>query len=481
MKKQTSVKKNFIYNIVYQILILILPLITAPYISRVIGAEGLGIYSYTYSVAHYFVIFAMLGLNNYGNRTIAKYRDNKENLSKNFCSIYAMQLMTSALVIIAYIVYVILFDNKYLIYAIIQLIYVLSAGLDINWFFFGIEKFKLTVTRNSVVKLLSVCSIFVFVKRKEDLILYAVIMVMASFISQISLWPFLRKEIHFVKPSLSDIKKHIKPNLILFIPVIAINLYKVMDKIMLGNMTNVSNVGFYENAEKIINVPLGFITALGTVMLPRISNLTANKEKEKVKEYIDKSMEFSMFLSIPIALGLIAVGKEFAPIFFGEEFVQTGIIIQYLAITVIFISLANVIRTQYLIPNQKDNVFIISTIAGAIINLIINLLLIPKYETIGATIGTIFAELSVMLIQAISVWKEMQITKYLKKLLVFFVKGLIMYVIVYQLKYLNVQTEIIIFLQVVIGVIVYFLLNIKYINSIIDVKKYLKMGKDKND
>lgn len=458
-----SVKKNFTYNIVYQILILIIPLITAPYISRVIGAEGQGIYSYTYSIAQYFVLFAMLGLNNYGNRTIAKIRDDKEKLSKEFWSIYGLQIITTTIMLILYITYIIFLDSSYKLYNTIQLVYVFSAMFDINWFFFGMEKFKLTVIRNTIIKILSACSIFIFVKSKNDLVLYMLIMVGAPLISQLSLWTFLRKYIFFVKPTWNSIKKHIKPNAILFVPVIAVSIYKMMDKIMLGNMSNISNVGYYENAEKIINIPNSIITALGTVMLPRMSNLVANGNNTKIEQYINKSMKFILFLSVPIAFGLIAIGKNFAPLFFGENFVKTGEIIQYLAITLVFISWANVIRTQYLIPNEKDKSYIISVFLGAIINFVINSLLIPKYNAIGAAIGTIFAEMVVMIYQTYTVRKELSIKKYFKYLLKFLVSALIMYLIIIQFERIIENKYILIFTQIMLGALIYFTINYKYI------------------
>lgn len=458
-----SIKKNFTYNIAYQILILIIPLITAPYISRVIGAEGQGIYSYTYSIAQYFVLFAMLGLNNYGNRTIARVRDDKEKLSKEFWSIYGLQTITTTIMLILYVFYILFFDNSYKMYNTIQLVYVFSTMFDINWFFFGMEKFKLTVIRNTIIKILSACSIFIIVKSKEDLILYMLIMVGTSLISQLSLWTFLKKYIFFVKPTWNSIKKHIKPNAILFVPVIAVSIYKMMDKIMLGNLSNISNVGYYENAEKIVNIPNSIITALGTVMLPRMSNLVANGKNTKIREYIDKSMEFILFLSIPITLGLIAIGKNFAPLFFGESFAKTGEIIQYLAITLIFISWANVIRTQYLIPNGKDKPYIISVFLGAVVNFIINSLLIPKYDAIGAAIGTIFAEMVVMLYQTYTVRKELNIKKYFKYFLKFLASALVMYIIIIQLERIIENKYILIFTQIVFGATIYFAINYKYI------------------
>lgn len=459
----SSIKKNFSYNIIYQILILILPLITAPYVSRVIGAEGTGVYSYTSSVVQYFILFAMLGLNNYGNRTIAKCRDNKEELSKKFSSIYTFQLITSTLMIILYIIYICFFNNRYLEASLIQLIYLISACFDVNWLFFGLEKFKLTVTRNTIIKVLSAASIFIFVKSKDDLMLYITLMTGAHLLSQISLWPFLRKEVKYIKPKMKDVMSHLKPNLILFIPVIAVSIYKIMDKIMLGNMATIKDVGYYEYAEKIINIPLGIVTALGTVMLPRISNLVANNEKEKIKFYIDKSMEFVLFLSIAICFGLIVVAPEFMPIFLGDEFIQTGYIVQILGISIIFISWANVIRTQYLIPNEKDKSYIVSVIVGAIVNLIINMILISKYNTIGAAIGTICAEISVAVYQTIIVRKELDFKQYFKYILQFTINGIVMYAIIINLRHIIHNSYLLIISQILIGAIVYMLLNYKII------------------
>ena len=198
-------KKNFIYNIIYQILIMILPLITVPYVSRKLGADGIGIYSYTYSIAYYFMIIAMLGLNNYGNRTIAKARDNKENVSKEFCSIYAMQLITSTLMIVSYYIYACIFNVKYRQITILQSLYVISSMFDINWFYFGIEKFKLTITRNTLIKVLSLILIFSFVKTPNDVWKYTVILAGSTLGSNLILFSFLRKYVKFVKIDRKDI------------------------------------------------------------------------------------------------------------------------------------------------------------------------------------------------------------------------------------------------------------------------------------
>lgn len=465
-----QIKKNFLYNILYQLLVLILPLITIPYVSRVLGADGIGQYSYTYSIVYYFMMISMLGINNYGNRTIAKVRDNKDQLSKNFFEIYSIQIFMSILMILCYFVYVMLFSSDFMTISILQMIYLFSCMFDINWFFFGLEKFKVTVTRSTILKILSLILIFIFVKDKSDVWLYTLILSGSTLLSQLLLLPFLLKEVLVVKINFDGIKKHIKPCLILFIPVISISLYKVMDKIMLGSMTTISEVGYYEQAEKIINVPMGIVTALGTVMLPRISNLVSKGNKKEVLRYIEISIDFMMFLAFPICFGLIAVAKDFVPIFMGEQFIKTAIILEYLSIVVIFISFANVIRKQYLVPMERDKVFILSVLIGALVNLIINFILIPKYQSIGACIGTIIAEFTVMLIQVIAVRRELYIKKYIKNIIPFFVTSLIMYIIISLFKYLNISSFIRIVLQIIVGCLIYFALNVNYIKKIIKLK-----------
>ncbi len=194
-----NIKKNFIYNVLYQILIMILPLITTPYIARVIGANGVGVQSYTYSVVNYFVLFAMLGVNNYGNRSIAAVRDDKEKLSKTFWSIYGLQAILSIIMLIIYMFYLIFITNENKVIAGIQSIYIFSALLDINWFFFGIENFKITVTRNAFIKVISAFSIFIFVKKQDDLYIYSLILVIGTIISQVILWFFYKTIYIFCK------------------------------------------------------------------------------------------------------------------------------------------------------------------------------------------------------------------------------------------------------------------------------------------
>jgi len=425
-----SLQKNFLYNVLYQILLVILPLITAPYISRTLGATAVGVYSYTYSVAYYFLLIAMLGIGNHGNRSIAAVRDDRKKLNKTFSSIYSLQVITFSIAILAYAIYLVLFvkDNRLIV--LLQLIYVTSGLFDIGWLFFGLEQFKLTVARNTLIKISTVVLMFLFVHKPSDLWKYTLIMSAGTLFSQAYLWLYVKKYVSFEKCSVKEITSNIKPVLILFIPVLAYSIYKVMDKIMLGNMSSYDQVGFYNNAEKIINIPMGIITALGTVMLPRMSNIVANGDKKRVDDYIRISAKLVTLLSSAIAFGLMGVSSVLAPVFFGDEFIACGEIIRLLSVTVFFIAWANVIRTQYLIPNKRDSIYLTSTMVGAILNLIINWMLIPKYQANGAAFGTIVAEFSVMLVQMVAVKNELPMRKYIMSYSPILIIGLIMAVLV---------------------------------------------------
>lgn len=426
----SSIKENFIYNVAYQILLVLLPLVTAPYISRTLGATAIGVYSYTNSIAYYFLMIAMLGISNHGNRSIAAVRHDKEKLNKTFSSIYTLQIFTFAIAIIAYSLYIIFGVKQDRLIVGLQMLYVISGLFDISWLFFGLEKFKLTVIRNLLIKLITVLCMFVFVHTPDDLWKYTLIMSVGTLISQLYLWKYVKRYVKFVRVNLHEVFLNIKPVLILFVPVLAYSIYKVMDKIMVGSMSTYEQVGFYQNAEKIVNIPMGIITALGTVMLPRMSNLISLGNKEKTQQYIRISFKFVTVLCSAIGFGLMGVSHILAPVYLGNEFRKCSSIIFMLSITVFFIAWANIIRTQYLIPNHYDKVYLISTIIGAAFNLIANLILIPQFQANGAAIGTIIAEGSVLIVQMVAVRKELPIVKYIVSYSPILLIGIFMMVIV---------------------------------------------------
>lgn len=466
---RNNIKKNIAYNSIYQILILVLPFITAPYLSRKIGAAGIGTYSFAQSMAMYFTFITMLGLSNYGNRCIAEVQDNLEERSKVFFEIYASQLIMFAISIIAYIIYVIFFAVD-TVAAVIMGIWVLSAMLDINWFFFGMEEFKLTVTRNTIIKVLSVVAIFIFVKSDKDVYTYIAIMAISTFVSQCCLWPYMKKFVIFIKPAKKGILKHFRPNLKLFIPVVAASIYNMMDKIMLGYMTNMSEVGFYENAEKIIKMIQSLIVAVGTVMLPRMTAVFSHSNDDKGNKYIDLAMKAVMIYVSAAIFGILATGKLFSEIYFGSGFNRTGELLMLLVTTVFFFGIGNVLRTQLLIPRKMDSVFVISSLIGAGLNIIVNAVMIPIWGAVGASIATIFAEVSVCIYQFFMARKYIRFSKYIPTLVITSLIGLVMYIVIKQLPVI--ENNILYFIeQVAVGGIVYVLLTAIIFISINKIKK----------
>lgn len=423
-----TLRQNIIYNILYQILAIILPFITAPYLSRVIGASGVGLYSFSHSIALYFTYITLLGLTNYGNRMIASVQHDREKRSLMFCEIYAMQTICFLVSIVAYLIYVILFAEDKTA-SLIMIFTVISSLFDISWFYFGIENFKVTVIRNTIIKIISVILIFLFVKKKEDIYVYILIMSISFLASQLCLWPLIKKYVDFVKPKWNNILKHFKPNLVLFVPVIAVSIYKIIDKVILGFMSTMDQVGYFENAERIITLATTLITAVGTVMLPRMTSLFAINNRES-SNFIDKTMIVVLAYTNAVFFGILAVADEFTLVYYGKEFMPTATIMKFLAITVIFLGAGNVIRTQYLIPKQEDFVYLKSAIIGAVINVCINFLLIPNFNAIGAAISTVFAEISVCIYQLYKVRKEVHLYLYLKWEVVFVFFGIIMFLLI---------------------------------------------------
>ena len=451
--------KNFLYNVIYQVFIFIIPLITTPYISRVLGVNNVGVYSYTYSLVYYFMLASMLGINNYGAREVAKASHDKQKLSKTFFSIYFLQLICCLIMVVFYVIFAEVYNYNHKMIMYIQLIYLISCIFDINWFFFGLEKFKITISRNIIIKLLSLILIFIFVNSRNDLWIYTLIMSGSTLLSQLYLWIYIRKEVTFYRPTFKEIFKHLPECLVLFIPIISYSIYRVMDKTLIGAISNTVQLGNFESAEKIINIPASFITALGTVMMPHM----AKTSDEKFKEILTNTFKLCFFFIIPMMIGLFVISKDFTVLFFGKEFTLTADIIKYLLPTILFSAITNVIRSNYLIPKGKNKIYVISTILGAIVNLILNLIFIKRMGAIGACIGTIAAEFIVMLYQVIYTRKTINYFKVAKISIPYIIESVIIGFIIYGigLSINNIYMRLCI--QIIVFLILYVIINYKYI------------------
>ena len=454
--------KNYFYNLVYQIITIIIPFILLPYLAKTIGVEANGIYSYTKTIADYFMLFAMLGLKNYGVRAIARVKDNKEKLSKTFSEIYLMQIISSITVIIVYVLCNILLFKNYTQIFWIQTIYLSSTILDITWFYTGIEEFKSITIKNSVIKILSLILIFGFVKTEKDLWIYTIITAISYLIGNLIFWYKINRYIIKYKiNSVKDINKHFLPNLKLFISVIAVSLYKMMDKVMIEWISGPMQLGYYEYAEKINYMQILITTTIGTVMLPYMSALNQEKNESKYKSTIYTINKIVMFFAFGMSFGILMLSNEFVNIYLGSKYITTAQILAILAITGIPVTAANIIRTMYLLPKNKDNIYIKSVILGAITNISVNLLLINNLGGIGAAVGTVIAEITVWLYQTIKIRKEISLKIINKYIIIYLNASILMCISIYILKtqILNVNNEIInIFIQMLLGMIVYVLL-----------------------
>lgn len=460
--KKTNVVTNIFYQISYELFAMLLPLFTAPFISRILGADMLGVYSYSRTLATYFGLFGMLGVKNYGNREISRHRDDKD-LNLWFWSIYAVQFFASLAMLVLYIGYTIFFvvDNQ--VIAAVQSILIVDSMLDISWFLFGMEQFKKTTTCSTIVKLLTTTAVFLLVREPGDLLEYCLIMGGGVFINQFMLWYYARQAIGKPVFNLKRSLAHGKPMLILFIPVIAVSLYTMMDKLMLGAMSTKAQLGFYEAAEKIILCASSVITAFGTVMMPRMTKLFSDGNVRESQRYMKLSVEAVMAGSFAISLGILSVSRLFAPIFWGKDFASCAYILSALALSIPFSGFANVIRMQYLIPNGMDRAYIVSVILGAVSNLIANSLLISIYGALGAALGTVIAEGIVCIAQCFAVRKRISLQKYLNCIVPFGVAGLIMAAAVRVIDHVAIVTIPWLLIEIFVGSIVYCSLSLLYL------------------
>lgn len=446
---------NYLYNIAYQILLIITPLATAPYLSRVIGADGVGIFSYTYSVATYFALFGLLGLTNYGSRSIAKAKDNQESLNRTFSGIFYLQLITSITVSILYFLYIyfVVADNHTV--AWIQSLGVISCIINLNWFFWGLEEFKVTVTRNFIIKLISFASTFIFVRTESDLWKYTLIIALGTFLGNATILSFVHKHAKLVKVSIKEIFSHLIPNAVLFLPYLSVSIYRTMDKIMLGKLSSYSQLGYFENAEKIIMIFLGCIIALGQVMLPKSANLIMKGKIQESNQLLRKSMRFVSLFTSALMFGTIGIAHIFVPVFFGKAFTPSTSILILLAPNLILLAWSQTLTSQFLIPRGKDKINIMSTALGAVVNITVNLMLIYWIGAIGAAVGTIAAEISRNIYIVSCSRKELEIKAYIFDGVPYFVVGAFMGIIVYLVGNTMPRNAATVIVQLAVGALVY--------------------------
>ena len=396
---EPSVRLNFVMSMAYQVLVVILPMITAPYVARVLGADKSGIYSFTASYQTYFSMFAALGTVSYGSREIARNRKDRPLRSKLFWEIELMTVLTSTISIIAFIAFIASRD-RYQIYYIPQIMAILAVMFDISWFFTGIEEFRYIVTKNAVFKLLGAVMIFALVHKPEDLLIYIIILSASTMLGNMSMWIHMPRFLDPVDFRTLKIRRHLKETLVYFIPSVATSIYTVLDKTLIGEITrNEAENGNYDKVVQIINIMKALtFTALNSVLGARISFLFAEKKYDEIRRRIETSINYILFMGLAIGFGLAGVAPRFIPWFLGPGYDRSVMMLIMMSPIVVIIGVSNCLGSQYYTPSGKRAQSARFIIAGSVVNLILNLILIPRFWGYGAIAASLIAELTITIL-----------------------------------------------------------------------------------
>lgn len=422
MRKKLIV--NFFYQASYQVLLIILPIITIPVVSNALGPAGIGKYNYVNSITSYFVLVAGLGIANYGVREISIVRQNKLRMSQKFWELAFFNLIFSSLTLITYLIFAVFLSDD--IFFIVNGITIFSCIFDITWFFSGIEDFRKITIRNFIVKLTGFALILGLIKSRDDLLLYFLITSISTLISQISLWISLKKYIVWVRVNLKDILRHVKAASEFFIAKIAISIYQNTSKTILGLMTTMSIVGIYSNAYSLVLMSGNIINAMNTIMIPRMSNMFSENDEKGMIRLLQKTLHFQMFFTIPISFGIFLTSSKLVPWFFGPEFMDVSSVLKALAPVVVLQSFQMSVASQYLIPKKEMKEYNISIFIGAVLMVISTILTIPIIGIYGAVFGINFGYFSVSLLRLRVLLKETDFKLQVKTIVAYFISALLM-------------------------------------------------------
>ncbi|OKZ76694.1 MAG: hypothetical protein BHV87_02525 [Clostridiales bacterium 36_14] len=387
--QEKKISINIFYNILNQIVSFIVPLILSPYVARVLSAELIGEYSYALANSSYFVLIEALGFSLYGMLKVSANRADKNYISTLFKEIMIAKFF---LMVICIIVYTISFvwtssDNKIL--CAIMIMNIISTGIDSTWFLMGMEDFKTTALRNIAVRLVNVFLIIILVKSEKDFLIYAIIMQLSNVISYIVVFPTVKKYIISSKVSFKNILKHTIKSLIYFVPGIVNTIFTSADKTVLGAFANSYEVGVYEQASKICSLCGSVINSISNVVMPRVTYLNHNASNEKSKRFMFKTLHYASIVAIAVTVGIICISDEFVPLFFGLGYEKSAVLLKILAFNVLMSILANYIGQQCLISNDKQNQYNIAISVGAILNVILNLFMVERFQSVGVSVASV--------------------------------------------------------------------------------------------
>ena len=422
-----SIKKNFIYNIILNLSKVIFPLITAPYISRVLEPDGVGLFNFSSTYASYFALFAALGVPMYGIREIAKIRDNRQSENKFLSEIISLELITTFLCTIIFVLSVYLIPslecNKLLFLVAGIALYI--TPLKVEWFFSGHEDFGYITLRSLLIKTLSVIALFVFIHRKEDLLTYVIIGTMAIVANEI--WNYIKLLHMGYRPYLTfRVQQHLKPLMILFVSAIAVSIYTMLDTLMLGFISSYDEVGFYNSANHIAKCMMPIVTSLAAVAMPRLSYYMQKGDWGEINIMLSKSLSVVSFLSFPMVMITILLAPTFVPLFFGELYIGSILPLQIIVLVVVVIGFNNITTIQILASLGYDRPYLYSVLSGTFTNFLLNLFLIPVFGAIGASIASVMAEVVILIVSIAAVIKHTKVRiRGIKETAISFVLGML--------------------------------------------------------
>lgn len=420
-----NIIRNFFYQSLFQITKIIIPIITIPIVSDALGPKGIGIYNYTFSIAQYFVLIAGLGVSIYGNREVAlAWNDEKIDVSRVFWEINIFKAITTVTVLLFYIILSFFLKDRY--FLLVQSFTILSVFFDVSWFFMGIEDFKKTSLSNLFIQIVTFILILLFIKDENDALKYTLIQATGLMLSQVIVWLFIPKYIHLTKISFKNSLDHLKGAFEYFIPQIAIMLYTNLNKTILGFTLGSTAVGYFANSLQLNNVFITIITTLDLVLLPHMTGLFAHRNIKKIVYTMEQTIHLQLFFSIPIMFGMLTVYDKLVPWFFGTKFLYINHIIPYFTILIVVIPLGMSISRQYLMPIGKIKEYNKSVIIGAIINVVANIILLPRIGFFGVVFSNIFAECFVTLVRTSSFLKHTNFKFRKKVIIIYFISGLVM-------------------------------------------------------
>ena len=460
--RRESLAKNFVFQFAYQALILIVPLLMSPYLTRTLMPDSLGVSTYVHSIAYYFIIAANLGISVHGRRLLSRVSSDPILLRRSFWSLFYTHIGISTAVVLVYFASITLIRPANLTIYLISGIYVLSALFDITWLFYGLENFSSVVIKNAAVKVIECVLVFCIIKSPDDLWKYTLIISLGSFLGQVLMLPQAFKMVPPIRVSKADIIPHIKPLLLFSVSVIASALYTIFDKTLLGLLSTSANVAFYEYAYRIVAIPQTFIGIIGTVMLPRACRLVEAQKADEQKKYISYSFFLSSFIGMGAMFGIYAVAEKLAIVYYGEAFEPCGKIMMALAPLSYIVGTGSILRSQYLVPNGIDKQYNLCIIYNAIINLVLSAALIPILGVYGAVVGTLAAEIfglvyQTVLCRKIEAWKGI-----LKTLIPFACLGAMMFGFIKILsRWLTVSVRSLI-IEIVAGAMFYVVASLVY-------------------